>query len=76
MSNMPRCQRCGKYIYHGPVICDNCLQSVLDEIDKHLIRAVGTQWTYAKDIMSVVRDAFQCELQPATDRNGIRKGGA
>ena len=60
MSSMPECKRCGNYVHHGPVICDDCLTSVLDEVDRHLVGTVGTQWTYAKDIAGVIRQAFNC----------------
>ena len=60
MSSMPECKRCGNYVHHGPVICDDCLTSVLDEVDRHLVGTVGTQWTYAKDIAGVIRQAFSC----------------
>ena len=58
MSSMPECKRCGSYVHHGPVICDDCLQAVLDEVDKHLVATVGSKWTYAKDIVAVIREAF------------------
>jgi len=34
------------------------MQSVLDEIDNHLVVTTGSGWTYARDIVSVIRDAF------------------
>ena len=58
MSSLPECKRCGNYVHHGPVICDDCLTSVLDEVDRHLVGTVGTQWTYAKDIAGVIRQAL------------------
>ena len=60
MSSMPECKRCGNYVHHGPVICDDCLTSVLDEVDRHLVGTVGSNWTYAKDIAGVIRQAFSC----------------
>jgi len=58
MSQMPECKRCGNFVHSGPVICDDCMQSVLDEIDNHLVVTTGSGWTYARDIVSVIRDAF------------------
>ena len=28
MSSMPECKRCGNYVYHGPVICGDCMEYV------------------------------------------------
>ena len=26
MSSMPECKRCGGYVFHGPVICGDCME--------------------------------------------------
>ena len=58
MSSLPECKRCNKFIHYGLVICDDCLDAVLDKIDEQLVVTSGESWTYAKDIMTVVREAL------------------
>jgi len=35
MSSLPECQRCGNYIHHGPVICDECTKKENSLLSKY-----------------------------------------
>lgn len=33
MSSMPECKRCGNYIHHGMVICQDCFEKDINLLD-------------------------------------------
>ena len=34
MSSMPECKKCGDYIHHGPILCDECGGKLLEERER------------------------------------------
>jgi len=69
MSAMPECTRCGNFVHSGPVVCEKCLNFVMNEIE-HVMKLAGIKHFHAKIIVAIMRRAFSINKKGGINEEG------